>query len=279
MKIEKINDNQLRFTLTREDLASHEIKLSELAYGSEKAKMLFRDMMQQAAEDYGFEVNNAPLMIEAIPISSDSIILIVTKVDDPDELDGRFSRFSLEDGPDKSQKASAPKPEPTGADDILNLIAKISEAKKKIIQETKKAKEAREKGLDEDKDERKTKIASEILGPSTEELENSNLPGSDEIYKITRFFLFHDLSTVIRAAKAVDRTYQGPSSLYKNREDGNYYLLIQKADTDPELFNRVCNIMTEYAGQIEYTDGMMEFFGEHMETILKWTALQNLQEL
>ena len=46
MKIEKINENQIRCTLTREDLANREIKLSELAYGSEKAKSLFRDMMQ-----------------------------------------------------------------------------------------------------------------------------------------------------------------------------------------------------------------------------------------
>lgn len=43
MKIEKVNDNQIRCTLTREDLAERQIKLSELAYGTEKAKMLFRD--------------------------------------------------------------------------------------------------------------------------------------------------------------------------------------------------------------------------------------------
>ena len=49
MKIEKVNDNQIRCTLTREDLAERQIKLSELAYGTEKAKLLFRDMMQQAA--------------------------------------------------------------------------------------------------------------------------------------------------------------------------------------------------------------------------------------
>ena len=85
MKIEKINDNQIRCTLTRQDLADREIKLSELAYGTEKAKLLFRDMMQQAAYEFGFEANDIPLMIEAIPISSDSVILIVTKVEDPEE--------------------------------------------------------------------------------------------------------------------------------------------------------------------------------------------------
>lgn len=43
-------------------------------------------MMQQASNELGFEVDDIPLMIEAIPISSDCLILIVTKVEDPEEL-------------------------------------------------------------------------------------------------------------------------------------------------------------------------------------------------
>ena len=45
VKIEKINDTQIRCTLTSEDLADRQLKLSELAYGPEKAKDLFRDMI------------------------------------------------------------------------------------------------------------------------------------------------------------------------------------------------------------------------------------------
>ena len=53
MKIEKISDNQIRCTLTRADLSDRQLQLSELAYGTEKAKSLFRDMMQQAAFEFG----------------------------------------------------------------------------------------------------------------------------------------------------------------------------------------------------------------------------------
>ena len=73
MKIEKLSDNQIRCTLTRADLAERQLQLSELAYGTEKARSLFHDMMQQAAQEFGFEAENMPLMIEAIPSSSDSI--------------------------------------------------------------------------------------------------------------------------------------------------------------------------------------------------------------
>ena len=94
MRIEKVNENQIRCVLTREDLADRQIKLSELAYGSEKAKSLFKEMIQQANFEVGFDVDGFPLMVEAIPVSAESIILIITKVEFPDELDTRFSKFN-----------------------------------------------------------------------------------------------------------------------------------------------------------------------------------------
>ena len=100
MKIEKISENQIRCTLTKEDLDDRHIKLSELAYGTEKAKDLFREMMRFASTKYGFEADDIPLMIEAVPISSDMIILIITKVDYPEELDTRYANFSEDDNED-----------------------------------------------------------------------------------------------------------------------------------------------------------------------------------
>ena len=97
MKIEKINDNQIRCTLTRDDLNNRQLKLSELAYGTEKAKELFREMMQQAAIEFGFEADNIPLMIEAIPISEDSLMITVTKVSGAGEM-GMLFGSNIPDG-------------------------------------------------------------------------------------------------------------------------------------------------------------------------------------
>ena len=94
MKIEKVNDNQIRCTLSKMDLEDRQIKLSELAYGSQKAKELFQDMIEQANEAFGFEADDIPLMIEAIPMAGENVILLISKVEAPDELDTRFSRFT-----------------------------------------------------------------------------------------------------------------------------------------------------------------------------------------
>ena len=51
MKIEKVNENQIRCTLNKHDLMERQLKISELAYGSEKAKELFRDIMEKSGSE------------------------------------------------------------------------------------------------------------------------------------------------------------------------------------------------------------------------------------
>lgn len=257
MKIEKINDKQIRCTLTKEDLAHREIKLSELAYGSEKAKALFQDMMQVAAQDFGFEADNTPLVIEAIPISSDSLILIITKVDDPEELDTRFARFSPENmEKEGSFSFSDLIDHMEGADDILGLIKKISEAKKSTAQknEAHAKKEAQSKETSPEKED-------------------------EELLNLTRFYLFHTLDDAIASAAVVGSVFDGPNTLYKNPENGHYYLLLKKDESSAQQFNKACNILSEYALPCKYYSGMEAHFAEHMEVILAEHALQDLQQL
>lgn len=86
MKIEKLNDKQIKIFLNQTDLEERDIKLSEFAYGSEKAQILFRDMMAKASEECGFYVDTNRFIIEAIPSSIDSIILIITKVSENEDI-------------------------------------------------------------------------------------------------------------------------------------------------------------------------------------------------
>lgn len=82
MKIEKINDKQLKILLTASDLEKRDIKMTELAFGSDKTRELFKEMMNIATDKYDFDAGDAQLMIEAIPISMEAIIIMVTKMED-----------------------------------------------------------------------------------------------------------------------------------------------------------------------------------------------------
>ena len=88
-------------------------------------------MMQQAASEFGFESDNLPLMIEAIPTAGDSIVLNITKVDDPDELDTRFSRFTptpADEAADKHKSVLEHLKKLDGAEDFLDILRQMKEA-------------------------------------------------------------------------------------------------------------------------------------------------------
>ncbi len=86
MKSERINKNQVRFTLNRADLKARHIKITDLSYGSEQAKALFEDMIQQAVIEFGFDLTGHPVMIEAIPISEDSLMITMTQVNGQEDM-------------------------------------------------------------------------------------------------------------------------------------------------------------------------------------------------
>ena len=231
MKIEKVNENQIRCTLTREDLASRELKISELAYGTEKAKSLFRDMMQQANFEFGFEAEDIPLMIEAIPLNADCIVLIITKVEDPEELDTRFSRFApsvTEDSDDDSDESTA--------DEVLDLFRRIQNEE-----------------------------AAAETPPA---------PGENDAFR-SRLFRMDTLNQVINAAVVAAGHYHGFSTLY--HEEGNaYYLVLTQGPEDRDVFDRVCNVISEYGIPKRSTVASRTFLEEHCTTLIADHALQSL---
>lgn len=260
MKIEKVNDNQIRCTLTKDDLTDREIKISELAYGTDKAKSLFRDMMQQAAYEFGFEAEDIPLMIEAIPLSADCIILIITKVEDPEELDTRFSKFAPSLNDEDTEETESELPQFDGADDVLGLFRKIHEEKIKADVKRK-----------------------DNFVPLSETISNEHAVKKQEKHAkeasnvdLTKIYTFHNLDDVIRLAVVLNGYYSGYNSLYKNHSSGKYFLTLSKNNHTPEEFNRICNILSEYGNQIKYTTASEAYLEEHNDLYIKKNALQQL---
>lgn len=223
MKIEKINTNQIKCFLSKGDLLSRQIKVSELAYGTEKAQELFRDMMDQANNEFGFEVKNAPLMIEAIPLSTESIMLIITKVDNPDDLENKFATLPG---------------------------SKTRKFKKKGI-------------VDEPFED------SENLIPTKK---------SQKTNAISAFFLyeFTTLDDVSAIAPKLLRFTIDNSTLYRNPENGKYYLALLSTSIERVTCKIIRGILSEYSEQIISRKNILNYYDEHYETIIKDKAIKVL---
>ncbi len=254
MKIERINDNQFRCTLTRSDLADRELKLSELAYGSEKAHHLFDDLLEKAFNELGFEVNDSPLMVEAIPLSSECLILIVTKVDDPEELDTRFSNFTT---PSETEDDSETSIEDAGEifdlfsqlrQNIENLVGSSSGDDTPVIEEIRA--DAPSAGTD---------IKPASKGICTCMLDSLDSAG--------------DLACRFPEDLKID------TALYKQPETGRYLLLISELDDQAEAYRQACILCSEFGQMRKINAVSRRFFNEHYETIIRKNALEVLRSI
>ena len=241
MKIEKLNDNQIRCTLTRADLADRELKLSELVCGTEKAKSLFQDMMQQASSQFGFETEDMPLMIEAVPAAADSIVLIITKVDDPEELDHKFSKFggSL---PNMVPKKNLDFDKLEGADEILDLINKVKDA---VVESAKQF---------------------------------ADTEKSDCMQRV-RLFSFSTLDSVITASRLIKDVYHGANTLYKDVPNDLFILAIAQSEHSTSEFHKICNMLSEYGCLEKVPPAVLAYLEEHCEVIISDNALQQLSTI
>lgn len=247
MKIEKVNEHQIRCTLTREDLADRELKISELAYGTEKAKNLFRDMMQQAACECGFEAEDIPLMIEAIPLNAECIVLIITKVEDPEELDTRFSKFAPSVHHEESEDTEdIMEAFADSADEMLDMLRKMDQ-------------QSRSSSLS-DSGNKKT-------SPADDTVSAAHTP---------RMFAFSSLYDIMRFAQIAAPLCHHENSLYKKEQDGSYLLLVSPENSSAADFNRLCNMLTEYGRQERFSAAAESYLEEHCESVIKDRALQSL---
>lgn len=287
MKLEKLSDTQIRCTLSKEDLSQRQLHLSELAYGSEKAKELFRDMMQQASIELGFEADNIPLMIEAIPISNDCLVLVVTKVEDPDELDTRFSRFSkinvddsfdedfsdiddtdfeemdFLDDEDDIDMDDEPLPfSPSSDFDNADSDASTSSKERSAIDD-----------------------ALDLIAPFTPAIAQAKKEAmrkkkeNRSSVQDCQYYSFQNFSQAAQLGAFLAPFFEGESSLYKDSFSNNYYMILRKTQSENDTFHRACNIAADFGVRISASYATPAYFREHFETILEENAVEMLGEL
>ena len=280
MKLEKLNDNQIRCTLSKSDLDKRELRLSELAYGSPKARALFRDMIQQASIELGFDAENIPLMIEAIPISSDCLVLVVTKVEDPEELDTRFSRFSspASDDYDDSAFDSSVSFEEEYDDDFDEGVLAFSDNDSEEELPFGGSSDAEQGDLSIDS-------ALDLIAPFTHAIaqakkevlrkrqESSNKKNGIQIYS------FRNLDTITVLSSFLTPFFHGESRLYKDISSNLYYLFLFRDEEHPDTFKRGWTIASDYGTLLPSSYSTLSYFEEHHCEIFRENALETLRQL
>ncbi|MCR4815289.1 MAG: adaptor protein MecA [Lachnospiraceae bacterium] len=250
MKIEKINDSQIRCILTKSELEKRNLKLSEIAYGSAKVKKLFRDMMHLAYIQCGFEADNIPLAIEVIPFR-DYASIIVTKVEEPEELDTRYSRFA------------------PGVDSSGGILSELD----RLFRGIASSGQFPEGELPFEPDDEDDDVPP--AGDGMISIGNISFKEAQN-----RYFYFDGIDDLFTLANALDSSLTVVSTLYKNKsrtDDAPYVLEISKEGLEPDAFSSLCSFVSEYGSLASTLETFPYYLTEHYEILLKDDALNFLK--
>ena len=129
MKIERLSENQMRFTVWRQELEDNDIDISDIAGNkSGKADELLKMLMNRAKDEFGFEPESAPLVVEAMQVDQECMVFLVTKLEEGAEIDPKYEYIQkLKEGLKQNINLLSPSKEPT----VEGFIERPAEKEKK----------------------------------------------------------------------------------------------------------------------------------------------------
>ena len=210
-------------------------------------------------------------MIEAIPTSRDSIVLVITKVDNPEEFDEKFSRFGLqnesfeedEDYYETEEDNESEDSSVVDSPEIVNCFEQLHE----LIEE------AEAKGKND---------GSQFI-PLSEALQNGKKKKQKKKKEITlsdkvKVFSFLSMNPVIEVAHLVTDNYNGKNTLWKDETTSRYYLVMNRGNKKSSFLS-ACAVISEYGREESITYATQDYFNEHYQIIIKDRALHQLAML
>ena len=236
MRIDKINDNQIKCILTEKDLAERNLNLREMSYNSAEIRNLFAEVIRYAYKNFGFDANNVPLKIDVIPLRT-SAVLFITKVEEPEELNPSYSHFS----PAVYEKMKNPAKEENSdlSDSFRNLINALFPAE----------------GSD--------------LSDNTED-------GTNFATDSTIVFAFDKVGDVIDACRAISSTYDHLSSLYFDESRKVYFLKLYTEGEPDGNFRQNCINLLEYGSNVPADKFFESYLAEHARLLAEKDAVHRL---
>ncbi|MGG0275130.1 genetic competence negative regulator [Bacillus rhizoplanae] len=95
MRLERLNYNKIKIFLTFDDLSERGLTKEDLWKNAPKVQQLFRDMMQEANKELGFEADG-PIAVEVFSLQAQGMVVIVTKENQESDTEEEFQDEFIE---------------------------------------------------------------------------------------------------------------------------------------------------------------------------------------
>lgn len=259
MQIDKISDDEIRCTLSGEDLKAGKIDIKSLAYGTRDEKELISRILAEAEHSCGFYIRDGDrYKAEIIPLAGGSLEVDITRLQNDDELDPRFVNYR-------------PSVIPAGNVGKTDAVSGLSAALHSLLHEA---------GEEDGGDSAGGAAGEETSGKEEADSMDQNRNDSvRDFVRLNRMFVFPSISKAHEAAAAIPG-FSGDSALYQSSEDGSYHLILTMKDRKAiEDEQKSLITLSEYATQEVVTPSKLQSLSEHGTLLIPEHAVEKLAQI
>lgn len=138
------------------------------------------------------------------------------------------------------------------ADEVLDLFKKIHETKQTL---------------------------SETDNTTADDTEKKAKPALETEKDLSRIFAFDSLGKLIRLSGLLSESVHSANALYKCEKENLYLLVLTKGTHTAGEFNRICNILSEYASARKVSQASHAYLEEHFVPLIADNALNSLAKM
>lgn len=271
MKIEKINEYSLRFTLTKEDLEERNMTLKDLVTDNLKTQNFIRDLMFQALDEFEFDTMDKPLIVEASPNMNEGIVITVSRFDKqnydndsinkiksltPSALSSRkFIAGKIDEYDDKMDEGEINEEN----DDTGKAFSDSSKNNEHFDAHSEKANYSRPFNASSQKYESKK--------------DSDSFQSSSPFNSRIAIYYFKNIDELCAACERITKVFSGESSVYKY--NNKFYMVLNNSNPEDKIMlSDIAPMLAEY-GTYNYSNVISKYFlEEHGEVFISKDAVK-----
>lgn len=243
MTFKKIDEKTVCCMLSEEDLTDNDITVEDFLHNRDKVQDFLEEIIETAKEEVGFETSGHMLSIQIMGMQPDGVM--ITLSEDSKDLT-------------KLMKAGAlgMKDENNDLSELLQNAVDSSKVSKvrDLLQEL----------------EAVTKKMSQIKDEEAD---------YEEAKDGLTMFLFSDMMQILNCVKHIPARVGVESSLYKNPDAQEYYLILTKKRISQERYRCVMSAAVEYGQWISSEEIHRAYIEEHFPCLIAGKAIQSLKKV
>ena len=244
MKFKRVDDVTVRCIITEEDMHEYNVNVSDFLNSKEKTYEFLHEIVERAVQEVGFRPQKGMLSMQVMALPKNGLAITFSEngKEDLDDIIEHLSDLAGDGVPEGFFE---------NLDEMTNKkkMETLDKFMKELIQEASGEYEEEKKAPVEKKEQ-------PVKAPST-----------------LRIYRFDSLKYIERFCNMISKEQNVVSGLYKNKENREYYLVIEKASLSDSEFHYICNIAVEY-GKLESDDGgRLAHLKEHCECMIEKNAI------